>query len=197
MKKLSKIFITGLFVLLPVGLSIYIIVWLVGLLDGLLAKPIQSLTGFYFPGFGLIVLILLIFLAGLISSNIIGKKIVKFFQNILHKTPIIKNLYTPISDIIKTFSGTSKEKSFSKVVKIEFPMEGSYSIGFITNEEIVINEVKYSSVFIPTTPNPTNGFLILKKYDELEILDMSIQEGLNMIVSMSTTIKDEIKFTSK
>ncbi len=195
MKSFKKYLGTGLLVLLPISLSLYLIFVVTSFFDNILSKPLDYLIGFHIPGVGLIVVFLLVFFVGMFSSHFIGKKIAKLVEKIFSKIPVIRNLYSPIRDIVKTFIGKEKDKkSFTKVVWVEFPMEGSHSIGFITNEEVYINGTVYSAVFIPTTPNPTNGFLIYKKYEELKVLDVPVEQGLNMVISMSTVTHEEVTF---
>lgn len=195
MKSFKKYLGTGLLVLLPISLSLYLIFIITSFFDNILAKPLDYLIGFHIPGIGIIIVFLLVFFVGMFSSHFIGKKIVRLFEKFFSKIPIVKNLYSPIRDIVKTFIGKEKDKkSFTKVVWIEFPMEGNHSIGFITNEEVEINGILYSAVFIPTTPNPTNGFLIYKKYEELKVLDVTVEKGLNMVISMSTVTHEEVIF---
>jgi len=195
MKRFKKYLGTGLLVILPISLSLYIIFIIARFFDTLLSGPIDSIIGFHIPGLGIVIVLLLVLIVGIFSSLFIGKKIAKLIEKIFGNIPIVKKLYSPIRDIVKTFIGTDKgKKSFSKVVFVDFPTKESKSIGFITNEDVTINGTVYSSVFIPTTPNPTNGFLIYKKYDELNILDISVEQGINMVISMSTVSKKEVLF---
>lgn len=195
MKSFKKYLGTGLLVLLPITLSLYLIYIVTSFFDNLLSRPLDLLIGFHIPGVGIVIVFLLVFFVGMFSSHFIGKKIARLVEKTFSKIPVIRNLYSPIRDIVKTFVGKDKDKkSFTKVVLIEFPMEGSQSIGFITNEEVTINGELLSAVFIPTTPNPTNGFLVYKKYSDLKILDVPIEQGLNMVISMSTVTHEEVKF---
>ncbi len=195
MKSFKKYLGTGLLVLLPITLSLYLIYIVTSFFDNLLSKPLDLLIGFHIPGVGIVIVFLLVFFVGMFSSHFIGKKIARLVEKTFSKIPVIRNLYSPIRDIVKTFVGKDKDKkSFTKVVLVEFPMEGSQSIGFITNEEVTINGELLSAVFIPTTPNPTNGFLVYKKYSDLKILDVPVEQGLNMVISMSTVTHEEVKF---
>lgn len=195
MKTFKKYLGTGLLVILPISLSLYIIYIVVRFFDNLLTSPLDKLIGFHIPGIGIVVVFLLVLLIGMFSSHFIGKKIALLFEKLFSKIPLVRTLYSPIRDIIKTFIGNdSGKKSFSKVVFVDFPTKESKSIGFITNEDVHVEGDVYCSVFIPTTPNPTNGFLIYKKYSELDILDIPVEQGLNMVISMSTVSKKEIRF---
>jgi len=195
MKNFKKYLGTGLLVTLPITITLYILYKIITFFDNMVKGPIDKLLGFHLPGLGIIIVFLLVFIIGIFSSHFFGKKLVKLVEKIFSNMPIIKKLYSPIRDIVKTFIGNSKgEKSFSKVVLVDFPTKDSKSIGFITKENVKIGNQEYTSIFIPTTPNPTNGFLIYKKYSQLKVLDMPVEQGINMVVSMSTTSIDKINF---
>ncbi|MFO7612311.1 MAG: DUF502 domain-containing protein [Clostridia bacterium] len=192
MKKIRKWFLSGLAVILPVGLTAFILVWLFNLLDGILRNLIAWVFGKDIPGLGLLFLLIFILLVGLFTSNFIGGKITVWFEKIIGKIPLIKTVYNPLKNIISGLSSDTAG-SFMKVVVVEFPMKGSKSIGFITNTNFSIGGEDKISVFIPTTPNPTNGFLIMLDKDDAEILDVTVNEGLNMVVSMGSSIEGKIR----
>ncbi len=195
MKSFKKYIGTGLLVVLPITLTLFLLYKVITFFDNIITKPIDNLLGFHIPGLGLIVVFLLVLLVGVFSSHFIGKKIAKLVEKLFSNLPIIKKLYSPIRDIVKTIVGNAKgEKSFSKVVLVDFPTKESKSIGFITKENVKIGDNQLTSIFIPTTPNPTNGFLIYKKYSEIKVLDMPVEQGINMVISMSTTIIKDINF---
>ena len=189
MKTLRKWFIAGLAVVLPAGMTVYILIWLFKALDGLLATPILWIYGEKIPGIGALAIILLLLVIGMLTSNYLGKKLVGWFHTIIEKTPIVGNVYKPISKIAASIS-SEKSKSFKKVVTIQFPSKDITSIGFITNENVSFAGGDEVCVFIPTTPNPTNGFLVFVKKDRIKELDISVSEGLNMVVSIGSVIPD-------
>lgn len=195
-KKIERWFLSGIAVVLPVAVTIFVLVWLFNLLDGIFRNIISKLFKIDIPGLGLLVLITLIFLIGMFTSNFVGKKITGWFEKLISKIPLIKTVYNPVRKII---SGLSSEKtdSFQKVVLIEFPQKGCKSIGFITNSEFSVDERDNISVFVPTTPNPTNGFLIIVDRKDVEVLDMSVNEGLNAVVSLGSAFEGDIKFESE
>ncbi len=192
MKKIEKWFLSGIAVTLPVAVTIFVLLWLFNLLDGILRNTISKLFSINIPGLGLLVLILLIFLIGMLTSNFVGNKIAGWFEKIVGKIPLIKTIYNPIRKIVSGLS-SEKSESFQKVVIVEFPQKGIKSIGFITNSNFTLNEKEKVSVFIPTTPNPTNGFLILVDRQDLDILSISVNEGLNMVISMGSGIEGNLK----
>lgn len=143
------------------------------------------------PGIGLLLIILLVLIIGMLASNLFGKKLIGWFQKVITKVPIVKTIYKPVNKIVSAISD-DKTKSFQKVVAVEFPMKGIQSIGFITNDRLSIDNVSKLCVFIPTTPNPTNGFLVVMDKDDVTELDMSVSEGLNAVVSIGSAIHGNI-----
>ncbi len=190
-KKIEKWFLSGIAVVLPVAVTIFVLVWLFNLLDGILRDLINKIFKVDIPGLGLLVLILLIFLIGMFTSNFVGRKITGWFEKIIGKIPLIKTVYNPVRKIISGLS-SEKNESFQKVVMVEFPQKGRKSIGFITNSNFTLEGEEKISVFVPTTPNPTNGFLIIVDRKDVEILDMTVNEGLNTVVSIGSAIEGNI-----
>jgi len=190
-KKIEKWFLAGIAVVLPVAVTIFVLIWLFNLLDGIFRNLIEKIFGWTIPGLGLLVLLIIIFLVGIFVSNFVGRKITGWFEKLIGKIPLIKTIYNPVRKII---SGLSSEKteSFQKVVMVEFPQKGKKSIGFITNSNFTLEGEDKVSVFVPTTPNPTNGFLIIVDRKDLEILDMTVNEGLNTVVSIGSTIEGNL-----
>lgn len=185
MKHLRKIFLAGLFTILPLAVTFFLIYWLVSKADAILRTPITSILGTYIPGLGFFTLLAVIFLTGLLTNNLLGRWVMRQIEKILNKLPIIKNLYGSISDIQKTFSD-NPSKSFSQVALIDYPLKGTKSMGFIANKEVHMNGELYYSVFVPTAPNPTNGFLLFLKEDEIELLDIPVDVAIKMVISMGT-----------
>ena len=191
MKALRKWFLAGIAVALPLVVTIYVLGWLFNLLDGILAEPIHLIFGKDIFGVGALAIVLLILIIGMLTSNYIGKKMVGWFHALLEKIPIVGNVYKPVSKIAASIS-SEKSKSFQKVVTVEFPSKGMLSIGFITNEDVAFGGNDKVCVFIPTTPNPTNGFLIFVDKENVTELDISVSEGLNMVVSIGSAIPDTV-----
>lgn len=185
MKHLRTFFIAGLIVLLPVILTFWILGRVFIFLDSILGKPITTLIGFQIPGLGLILVIVLIFIVGMVTSNVVGKKIADIVEKIFEQIPILKTVYFPIRDILKNFSNKNSS-NFKKVVLVEYPKEGIFSMGFITNEHIEVGGTDKTVVFIPTTPNPTSGFLIYLRKGDYKELDIPVDVALKSIVSLGS-----------
>lgn len=185
-------FLTGFFVILPMGVTLWLLYKVVILGDAFFAKILTQYFGKAIPGVGFILTILLIFFIGVLVNSLIGKKLRALIELLFLKIPIIKSIYSPLKDITDNFSKKGSS-NFKKVVFVNFPNDKlSSSIGFITKESIEINDIKKTAIFIPTTPNPTNGFLIyLNKEDYIE-LDISVEEALKTIVSIGSISPNKI-----
>ncbi len=184
-KKIQNTFLAGLAVILPLGVTFFVLAWILGKVDSLLSGLLKGLLGFYVPGMGFACVVILIFLTGLVVSNVLGKKIHQWIERVFYKIPVVKLLYSTTKEIFGAVSN-NKNHSFSKVVLVEFPNKGVHSMGFITNDKLAFCKKDKICVFIPTTPNPTNGFLVFVPKEDVEVLDMPIDEGLKLVVSMGS-----------
>jgi len=198
-KKLKQIFLTGLAITVPIGLTLYILFFLIDIMDSLLKIiPLRyhpdTLLGIHIPGLGAIVTIILIFICGLITASYVGNKIVQSGEDLLYRIPFVRNIY----QAIKRFSDTmvmDRRSSFKRVVLVEFPRKGLYAIGFVTGKPNWETEKETGenliSVFVPTTPNPTSGYLIIVPEDELVEVGMSVEEALTYIISVGIVTPTE------
>ena len=198
MKKLRTIIVAGLLVWIPLGLTIFVIKLLIDLLGQtyLLIPPAlrpENLIGFEIPGIGVVVAIIVVLLTGLITANYFGKRIVESWDSYLDRIPLVRSIYSPL----KKFSElvlSDQTQSFSKVLLIEYPRKGIYSLCFQTSKEL--GEVQNQSgeemvcVYIPTTPNPTSGYIVLVPQNEVQELKMSVEDALKMIISLGVVVPD-------
>ena len=139
-----------------------------------IASPLQKILGFTLT-------IIFLYVLGLIISNVLGKKIYKFLESILNKIPVVNRIYKSIKQITGALSG-SNSKAFQKVVLVEYPRKGLWTISMVTGETIDNNELFYN-IFVPTTPNPTSGYLLFVKASDTKEINISVEEGLKIIVS--------------
>lgn len=190
-KKIRNLFFTGLLVLLPVVVSLKLVFWGFEKTDQILGNIIHQILFKYLnlskpiPGLGLVVLLVLIILTGLFAKNYLGRKLIYFGEKILDKIPILNSVYNVIKQVIESFS---KEKNaFQKVVLIEYPRAGIYSPGFLTGdapaEAMDKTGKQMVNVFVPTSPNPTTGFLVFVPLDDIITLDMSVEDGFKLFLS--------------
>lgn len=189
---MRKYFITGLLILVPLAITLWVLNLIISTMDQslLLLPPSwrpEALLGFYIPGLGSILTLLIIFLTGLAARNFIGRQIVSLWEGFLTRIPVVKSIYSSVKQVSDTLFSSSGN-AFRKAVLIQYPRQGSWTIAFLTGAPggEVKNHLQgdYISVYVPTTPNPTSGFfLMLPRADSVE-LDMSVDEALKYIVSM-------------
>lgn len=191
-KKLTKTirnqFIAGIIIIIPVWVTILMLRAVIGFLDRtftFLPRELQPQTYLPFPGVGLVIALLLIFLVGFFANNFFGKKFIVLVENILAKIPVIKTIYQGVKHL--TAGVMSDKKIFSRVVLLEFPIKGLLFIGFVTGEDSTLfpdgSTKKMLKVFIPTTPNPTSGFFCLAAEEQVKPLDISVDEAFKLIIS--------------
>jgi len=194
-RRVRNVFITGLLVTLPIAFTIFILNFLFKTLDNWLSPSITKLLilvgtpileDFRLPGLGVAVTVLIIFLVGVLTKNIFGAKLVQLGEMIVEKIPIVRNVYTGAKQVVTTIAHTDTN-AFRRVVLVEFPRKEIYAMGFVTSEtkgEVrALLEGDVVSVFVPTTPNPTSGFLVFIAQDEIIDLSMSVEEGIKLIIS--------------
>ncbi len=179
---LRKQFLDGLKVIIPLGVTIFILVWIFGKIDSILQPIIRSIAGRTIPGVGFAITIILILIAGAVVGNVAGRKLIRYSESLLSKIPIVRQLYYGIKQIVDSFSSQDKG-GFTRVVMIEFPKAGMKTIAFVTNEYVDQSGKRMLNVFIPTAPNPTSGFLQIVKEEEVTATDISIDDALKMVMS--------------
>jgi uncharacterized membrane protein len=188
---LKNIFLTGLAVIVPVGLTIYILIFLIGMMDGLLMLVPQryhptAIFGFHIPGLGILITILLVFISGLMTKSIFGNRIVRYGEASLDRIPFVRSIHMAIKKIVDSMV-LYRSRPFKKVVLVEFPRRGAYALAFMTGipgDEIHLQTgQRCVSVYVPTTPNPTSGYLIIFPETEVIQLDMSVEEAFTVIIS--------------
>ncbi len=191
-KKLRAQFLAGVLVVVPIGASILILVWLFSTVDNFLQPVARALWGHTVPGVGFGATLVLIYLAGVIASNVVGRKLLRYGDSLLARVPVFRQLYTGIRQILEGFS-TPDKGGYMQVVLVEFPRKGMKAIGFVTNELTETSGEKLLSVFIPTAPNPTSGFLQIMKEEEVFRTEISLDDALKMIVSAGRMMSEKAK----
>ena len=190
-KHLKKKFLTGLFVLIPLLVTIYIIYLVISFVDTILSPVISNITlrltgkEIYVPGTGLFLFAVVAYATGILASNYIGKRMLSYGERLVKKIPFVKGIYSSVKDMTDSFS-SEKKHSFQEVVLAEFPFQGRYAIGFVTNRITGQSSEELCTVFVPTTPNPTSGYLIIIPEGELIFLDMPVDNALKYIISLGT-----------
>ena len=189
--KIRNNFIAGVVVLIPIGITLYLTLFLVRISGNIVPKEINpnNYLPFNIPGLEILVALTIITLIGWVSLSFLGKKFFELLNNILKKIPILRTIYSAIGQMTESFTKTdNKQKS---VVLLEYPRKGVWAVGFATkeNEGLIKEKIKEDliNVFVPTTPNPTSGFLLLVPKKDLIFLDISFEQASKFIVSAGTT----------
>ena len=193
---MKKYFITGLLVLVPLFITIWVLTTLIHTMDqSLLLLPTswrpKSLVGFEVPGIGALLTLATIFVTGLVATNIFGQQLIALWESFLARVPFVKTIYSSVKQVSDTLFSDSGN-AFRKAVLVQYPRHGSWIIAFVTGAPggDVVNHLHgdYISIYVPTTPNPTSGFfLMMPKADVIE-LEMSVDEALKYIISMGTVV---------
>jgi uncharacterized membrane protein len=196
---MRKYFITGLLILVPLVITLWVLSLIIGTMDqSLLLLPERwqpkTLLGFYLPGLGTILTLLTIFVVGLLAQNFIGNYVVAAWESVLRRIPVVNSIYSGVKQVSDTLFSPSGN-AFRKALLVQYPREGSWTIAFMTGIPggDVSNHLQgdYVSVYVPTTPNPTSGFfLMMPKADVIE-LDMSVDAALRYIVSMGVVAPEK------
>jgi uncharacterized membrane protein len=189
---MKRYFITGLLIWVPLGLTAWVLKFLISTMDqSLLLLPDrlqpEQLLGMNIYGIGTILTLLIVFITGLMTANIIGQKLLLFWEGVLWRIPVVKSIYWSIKQVSDTIF-SSKGEAFRKALLVQYPREGSWTIAFMTGQPggDVANHLKgeYISIYVPTTPNPTSGFFLMMPKSDVIELDMSVDDALKYIISM-------------
>ena len=190
-RKLGMQFVQGIITVVPIGATILILYWMFNAIDNILQPVISYVLGYTIPGAGFIAVILLIYLVGVLTSNLVGKWLMRHAEPLLLGVPIFRQLYNGIKQILLSFTAPRKT-GFMQVILTEFPRKGMRSIGFITNELCDESGKKLLTVFIPTSPNPTSGFMHIVSEDEITRTNISVENALKMVVSAGRVAPKEV-----
>jgi len=189
---MRRYFVTGLLIWIPLGITLLVLNWLISTMDQSLEllpsklRP-ESLWGVHIFGLGTLLTILVVFLTGVFATNFLGQRLVRFWEGVLGRIPVVKSIYygvKQVSDTVLADTGLA----FRKVLLVQYPRSGSWTIAFQTGRPggDVVNHLRgeYVSVYVPTTPNPTSGFFLMMPRADVVELDMSVDEALKYVISM-------------
>jgi len=187
-KALRNYFLSGVLIIVPLIITYLVLRFLFLGLDGLLSPLINELIGFNFPGTGLLATLILIFLAGLFASSLIFSRLVSYAESLFNKIPVIRIIYGPAKQLVESLTVADK-KGFKQVVLVQFPRQGTYTLGFVA-KRVEINNQAFLVVFVPSTPAPFTGWTLLFKEEEVTFLDMSVEKGIEFFVSAGIASPD-------
>jgi uncharacterized membrane protein len=195
-QRLRRYLVAGLLIWIPIGVTVFVLRFLVDLMDQtLLLLPAawrpEALLGFRIPGLGLLLSFAVLLVTGLAVTNLVGRELVRWWEELLKRIPFVRSIYSGAKTFTETvFSGTGQ--AFQYVVMIEYPRKGLWSIGFVSAEEVAEVDHKlqggFTCVFIPTTPNPTSGFIMMVPRDDVVRLDMSVDAAMKMIITLGVVV---------
>ena len=202
---MRKYFITGLLILVPLAITAWVLNLVISTMDqSLLFVPLRwqprALFGFDIPGLGTILTVVIVFVTGLLTSNLVGNYVVRIWEKVLQRIPIVNSLYASVKQVSDTLFSSSGN-AFRKAVLVPYPHQGSWTIAFLTG--VPGGDVKnhlvgdYVSVYVPTTPNPTSGFFLMMARSDIVELDMSVDAALKYIVSMGVVAPEHVAPTIK
>ncbi|MBE8539125.1 DUF502 domain-containing protein [Geoglobus acetivorans] len=185
MERLRRMFITGVVIFLPLAATFLIIYWAVGFVEDFL-RPFASKSPYYFPGMSLVILALVILGLGFVGTRTFGQRMIDVFEGWIKKIPLIRTIYVGTKEALRTLLQSDIER-LKGVVLVEYPRKGMYALGFTSGTKISqaceSTGKKLVNVFVPTSPNPTSGFVILVPEEELVYLDMSVEDAMKVIIS--------------
>jgi uncharacterized membrane protein len=196
MKNFRRYIVAGLLVWVPLGITFFVLNVFVGVIDRTLlllppaARP-ENLLGVNIPGLGIVLTLVVLIVTGILVANLVGRRLLSFWESILHRIPLVRSVYSASKNFAEVVFGESTQ-SFKKVLLIEYPRKGVYSLCFQTSNELQEIQARTSDdvicVFVPTTPNPTSGFILMVPRNEVIALDMDVESALKMIVSLGVVV---------
>jgi uncharacterized membrane protein len=199
--RLRRYIIAGLLVWVPLGVTLFVLNLVVGVMDRtLLLLPTnyrpETILGFNIPGLGIVLTLVVLILTGMLAANLVGRRLVNFSEGIVHRIPLVRTIYSAAKNFAEVLF-TDTNQAFKKVLLIEYPRKGVYSLCFQTSTELEEIQARTSEdvicVFVPTTPNPTSGFILMVPMSSAIELDMDVESALKMVVSLGVVVPEWVK----
>ncbi len=190
-RRLRRYFLVGLVVIAPVGLTVFVLAWVFNVLDSILGDPLQDFLRLRIPGLGFVLLAAFVFLVGWVVHQAVGRQLLYWWNQALVRFPLTGRIYNTLSQIVQGILGDQR-RVFRRTVLIPYPTQGLWAVGFVTSEEpgavsAAVGE-PCVNVFVPTTPNPTSGFLLIVPRERLRELPISIEEAMKLIISAGAVV---------
>ena len=195
---MKKYLITGLLIWIPLAITIWVLDLIVSTMDqSLLLLPPQYqpqvLLGYQIPGLGVLLTLVVVFATGVLASNILGQRLLRLWEYLLRRIPVVKTIYSGVKQVSDTLFAPGGQ-AFSKALLVQYPREGSWTIAFLTGRPggDVANHLRgeYLSVYVPTTPNPTSGFFLMMPRSDVVELEMSVDDAIKYVISMGVVAPD-------
>ncbi len=204
MSLLRRYLVAGLLVWMPLGVTLLVIRLLVSWLDGsllLIPEPYRpdNLLGFHIPGLGVLLSLLIVFVTGVLVANLFGRSLVSLWEHVLARIPLVRSIYSGAKQLAETLFNDGGQ-SFRKVLLVEFPRPGLWTLAFQTGTDVGEAQQKTGrdvlNVYVPTTPNPTGGYFVMVPKEDVVELEMSVDDGLKMLMSMGAVVPDALDRSS-
>jgi len=201
MSRLKRYLIAGILIWLPLGVTVLVVRLFIDMMDRtLLLLPVdyrpEALLGLSIPGFGILLALVIILVTGMVAANLFGRRLVALWEAILSRIPLVRSVYSSVKQLAETVF-SSNGQSFRKVLLLEYPRRGLWTLAFQTGTDVGEAQSRTGqdviNVYVPTTPNPTSGFFLMVPREDVQELDMSVDEGLKMIISMGVVVPDQVK----
>ncbi len=193
-RSLKTKFLAGIFTLIPIVLTIYVFRIFLSFFNNIVGPVLDPLLekylGFRIPGLGLVTGLFLIFLLGVFTTNIVGRSFINLLENWVTRIPLIRTVYTTSKRILNAFQ--LNQQGFEKVVFFEFPRKGIWSMGFVTGETTGRDGTKFYSIFLPTTPNPTSGWMIFIPQKDVQPSNLAVDQGLQTLISAGSLVPEQM-----
>lgn len=196
---IRRYFITGLLIWVPLVITVWVLSVLVGIMDQTLpllppGLRTESVLGVHIPGMGVVLTLLIVFVTGVLAANILGQRLVRFWEGVLARIPVVNSIYTGVKQVSDTLLAPGGQ-AFRKAVLVQWPVEGMWTIAFLTGTPggDVANHLKgdYLSIYVPTTPNPTGGYFVMVPRSAVIELDMTVDDALKYIISMGVAAPND------
>ncbi len=195
--KIRRVFLAGIFTAIPIYLTYKILEVIFQFMDRFLAPVVQPVIkhylGFSIPGLGLVLMIISLFLLGLFVTNFLGRALYGYFEKILLRIPVVSGVYNFTKQVVQAFS-PDQRSAFQKVVWLQYPRRGLWTMGFVTGTSQSEDDEPHYHLFVPTTPNPTSGFVIIVAQKDTVETDMSIEEGIKLLISGGALSRRDHRF---
>ncbi|MDV2990101.1 MAG: DUF502 domain-containing protein [Dehalogenimonas sp.] len=192
-RNVRRNFITGLLVTVPAALAVLALLWFFNTIDNVLQPIIRAIFGQSIIGLGFIITLVLIYMAGILASNIVGKRLIQFGEAVVGRLPVLRQIYNAAKQAMTSLSGLNKTRTaFREVVMVEFPRRGMWTVAFITNELHDATGKKLISIYVPTAPVPTSGYFALVAEKEIKRTNISVDAAMKMVISSGIASTEDI-----
>lgn len=194
LQMIRRAFISGLVTAIPLGITIFALQFIFRFLDGITGKYFRNILTIYIPGLGIITSLLIILLLGLIINNVLGKRVMDWVERRVFRLPVLGSIYNVSKQVVSLFQ-KSEDEQFKKVVFIEYPRMGVWTLGFVTAKTQSLDAVELYNIFIPTTPNPTSGYMIFIPRKDVIDSHYSVEDGMKLLISGGLVSPATLHFT--